>query len=442
MKPKKRISKIREFLNIGIWKTGQVDGARGQFYRWLRILIITGKEFTKDKIVLQASAVAYLSILSVVPIVAMIFGISKGFGLEINIQNELAKLMPGQEVVMNQTFIFAQKMLDNAKGGVIAGISMLVLFFTVMRLLNNVEGVFNNIWGKQTARTWVRKFTDYLAIVMVAPILIVASSSLTVYMATQIKGIGEQFELSGYVTPLVQFSIQLSSYLLIWLLFTLVYVILPNTKVKFVSGLVGGIIAGTIFQIVQWGFINFQVGVASNNAIYGSLAALPLFFIFSQLSWTIVFIGGEISYAFQIADTYIPDEKNIKFSPMEKKKIALVLLTSIVKSFAKGDKPYSKRLLSENLGIPHRFVSDAINHLVSAGVLTKSMGEKRERHVYLPSVDIHKLDIQYVTHKLDEHGTQDFYAGKNESFEAINQSLATMNEQLDKSSANRLLKDL
>jgi len=442
MKLKKRISEIREFLERGIWKMGHVEGVRGLLYRWLRIIIITAKEFTKDKIVLKASAVAYLSILSVVPIVAMIFGISKGFGLEISIQSELAKLMPGQEVVMNQTFIFAQKMLDNAKGGVIAGISILVLFFTVMRLLNNVEAVFNSIWGEQTSRTWLRKFTDYLAIVTVAPILIIVSSSLTVFMATQIQGIGERFELVGYVTPFVQFLIQLSSYILIWLLFTLVYVIMPNTKVRFTSGIVGGVIGGTMFQFVQWGFINFQVGVASYNTIYGSLAALPLFFIFTQLSWTIVFIGGEISYAFQAADTYIPDEKNIKFSALGKKKIALVVLKSIVKSFEKGDKPYNKRQLSENLDIPHRFVSDAINHLVSSGVLTKSIAEKNERHVYLPSIDINKLDIQYVTHKLDEHGIQDFYANKNGSFESINQSLATMNEQLDKSSANKLLKDL
>ena len=210
MKLKKRISKIREFLEIGIWKMGHVDGVRGQLYRWLRIIIISTKEFTKDKIVLKASAVAYLSILSVVPMVAMSFGIAKVFGLEINLQSELAKLMPGQEVVMNQTFIFAQKMLDNAKGGVIAGISILVLFFTVMRLLNNVEAVFNSIWGKQTSRTWLRKLTDYLAIVTVAPILITVSSSLTVFMATQIQGIGERFELVGYVTPFVQFLIQLS----------------------------------------------------------------------------------------------------------------------------------------------------------------------------------------------------------------------------------------
>ncbi|MFY0624740.1 MAG: YihY/virulence factor BrkB family protein [Reichenbachiella sp.] len=436
-----KVASVNRFLNVDIWKRDYRSEFHPLMLKALKVFMITIKEINKDQIALKSSALTYLTILSVVPLLALVFGISKGFGFAINLQQELANLFPAQEVVMTTTFELAQKMLDNAKGGVIAGVSTIILIFTVMRLLNNVEDVFNSIWGKQTARTWIRKFTDYLAILIVGPTLMVLSSSTTVFLTRQIRMVGEKFEMEFYSAPLAVLLFTISPYILIWALYTMVYVIMPNRKVSFRSGLYAGILAGTIFQLTQWGFINISIFVARYNAIYGSLAALPLFFIFTQLSWTIVFIGGEFSYALEKVDEYIPDERNIEFSAKEKKRIALAVTRSIAIAFEKDERPYTKRKLAEELGIPHRFVSDAINKLVTANVLIMSQTETEVRHVYTPAKDINQMCIKTITDQLDESGESDLFTKNNEELKNLFKALDSLDELTKESSSNKLIKD-
>ncbi|WP_420582909.1 YihY/virulence factor BrkB family protein [Reichenbachiella sp.] len=377
-----KIKAISKFVKSEIWIATEAKGWRGFWLRVVRVLVITAKEFKKDNIVLQASALTYLTILSIVPVVAMIFGISKGFGIENIIRNELDKMFLGQEVVKETIFEFAHNLLANAKGGVIIGVSIVVLFFTVMKLLNNIEVVFNSIWGKQKGRNLIRKFTDYLALLVISPILIILSSGVTFFVQNQLKVIGQNGEIEALITPLAAFFVKLSPYVLIWLLFTMIYVIIPNTKVKLINGLIAGVIAGTMFQLVQKGFITFSFLMSNYGAVYGGLAVLPLFFIFCQLSWIIVCIGGELSFAIQKSDEYIPDETNIRYSIAEKNKIALLIVHTIVKSFEQDEHQWTKRELSIKLDIPHRFVSNAVNKLVHAGVLVRSLSDKGVNYVY------------------------------------------------------------
>ncbi|MEO9806636.1 MAG: YihY/virulence factor BrkB family protein [Reichenbachiella sp.] len=431
-----------EFIKTEIWKTTETEGWKGLRLRILKILIITAKEFKKDKIVLQSSALTYLTILSIVPLVAMIFGISKGFGIENLIRTELDKMFLGQEVVKDTIFEFAQNMLSNTKGGLIIGVSIVVLFFTVMKLLNNIEDVFNNIWGKQKGRNIIRKFTDYLALIVISPILIILSSGVTIFVEQQLRKIGQTGEIEAYVNPVAAFFVQLSPFVLIWLLFTMIYVIMPNTKVKFIYGLIAGVIAGTLFQIVQQGFITFSFLMGNYGAVYGGLAVLPLFFIFCQLSWTIVCIGGELSFAIQKADEYIPDEKDVKFSMAEKNKIALLIVHAIVKAFKNNEKPWTKRGLAIDLQIPHRFVSNAINRLVTSGVLARSLSDEGANYVYLPALDINQIDINFVLKKLEEDGDRKLHETEVKNLLTIEKSLDLLQVDLCKSKGNKLLKDI
>lgn len=442
---KKIVSKTKEaaeFIKSEIWKSTETEGWKGVRLKVIKILVITAKEFKKDNIVLQASALTYLTILSIVPVAAMIFGIAKGFGIESLIRKELDKIFIGQEVVKETIFDFAQNLLANAKGGVIIGVSIVVLFFTVMKLLNNIEVVFNSIWGKQKARVLIRKFTDYLALIVISPILIILSSGVTIFIQNQLQVIGQNGEMEALVTPVAAFFVQLSPYVLIWLLFTMIYVIMPNTKVKFVNGLIAGIIAGTLFQLVQKGFIMFSFLMGNYGAVYGGLAVLPLFFIFCQLSWVIVCIGGELSYAIQKVDEYIPDETDIKFSMAEKNKIALLIVHVIVKSFEKDEEPWTKRALSINLQIPHRFVSNAVNRLVNAGILVRSLSDKGANYIYLPALDINQIDINLVFKRLSEDGDRKLHQSKVKTVAAIEKSLNQLGADLNKSSGNKLLKDI
>src|SRR3972149_3873262 len=289
------IPKIISFIKTDIWRIRleELPRQKSFFIKQLRIFLLAFRGFTEDKCQLRASALTFYSMLSIVPVIALIFAIGKGFGLEKLLEKQLSTMLKGQQEVMQQVLTFANSLLENTSGGLIAGVGVVLLLYAVMQVLSNIENSFNDIWQIKRDRSFVRKFSDYLSIMLIAPVLIIMSGSITIFITTQITRITESIELIGFFSPLIFLLLKLLPYCMIWLLFTFIYIVMPNTKVNFKSALIAGIIAGTIFQVSEWAYISFQIGVAKYNAIYGSFAAMPLFLIWLQTSWLIVLFGAE-----------------------------------------------------------------------------------------------------------------------------------------------------
>ena len=437
-----RLNKLIKFIEVDIWKIRLADlpKSKSTLYHNLRIAIITVKDFIDDNCPLKASALTYLSILSIVPVAAALFGIAKGFGLEIDLQKELANILAGQEMVVNETFKYAQNMLDSARGGVIAGISLGFLFYTVIRLFHNIEMAFNDIWAIKKQRSLVRKVTDYLAIVIVSPILLVVSSSMTVYISTQLDTLVQRFEVLDHILPLIQFGLRLVPLILICLMFSLFFVIMPFTRVKLKSALFAGIITGIAFQLLQYAYIEFQVGVSRYNAIYGSLAALPLFFIWVQLSWTIVLFGAEFAFAHQNANRYYFEDGKTKLSPSRRRMLALLVMTAIVKNFERGEQPLTDIQIADRIGVPVRFVILLISELKEAGLILETDVDDEEG--YLPSIDIHKISIHYVIDKLEKQGLNKLSIGELEEVKNLEDALSQFQQAAKESTSNKLLVNL
>jgi len=262
--PMRMVFDFVEFIREGIWRIRLKDLAKGKRFliKYLRVVIIAAKEFIGDRCPLRASALTFYSLLSIVPIVAMAFAIAKGFGLQKHLEMQLLEKFSGQEVVILQVIEFSRNMLQNTKGGVIAGVGVAVLLWAVVNVLSQIEESFNDIWGIKKARSLGRMFSDYLSIVFVGPILLIMSSSATVLIETNLTQITEKIDLLGLFSPLITLIIQIVPYCLIWILFAFVYIFMPNKKVFLFSGLIAGIAAGTIFVIVQKFYIIFQIGVA------------------------------------------------------------------------------------------------------------------------------------------------------------------------------------
>ena len=191
------------------------------------------------------------------------------FGFEKSLEKELLEKFSSQQEVLSQVIGFAHSLLENTRGGMIAGIGLLVLFWSVVKVLSHIERSFNDVWEIKEARPFGRKFGDYLSIMLIAPLLIIVSSSITLFIQTQVELIAEKVALLGMFSSLILPLFSLSPYVVIWLLFTFLYIFMPNTKVDFKSGVLAGIVSGTVFQITQLLYISFQVGVARYNAIYG-----------------------------------------------------------------------------------------------------------------------------------------------------------------------------
>ena len=438
------ISKIINFIKNDIWRirVKNLSRTKSFFVKQLRVVLLALRGFDEDKCQLRASALTYYSLLSIVPVVAMAFGIAKGFGFEKMLENQLLEKIPNQGEVLQQVIGFANTLLENTKGGLIAGIGVAVLFWTVIKVLGNIEKSFNDIWGIKKQRTLGRRFSDYLSIMLICPILFIASSSATVFIASQITLITQKIALLGAVAPLISFTVKLLPYCVIWILFSFIYIIMPNTKVRFSSALLAGIIAGSIYQLVQFAYINFQIGVAKFNAIYGSFAALPLFLIWLQMSWLIVLFGAEISFARQNVDMYEFEPDCLLASHSFKKLLSLRISHLIIKNFAKGDKHLTATQISQALEIPTRLARQLLFELVESGILTEIKPEEHRDAAYQPARDIDVLTLKYIIDALEERGTTDIPVTDSEELKAIAQNLDTFESLIEKSPANKLLKNI
>jgi membrane protein len=381
-------------------------------------------------------------LLSIVPVAALAFGIASGFGFEKMLEKMLLEKMPGQEEVILQVVGFSNSLLEKTKGGLIAGIGVLLLFWAVIKVLGNIEESFNAIWKIGKARNLIRKIGDYLSLMIICPFIFIISSSVTLFITTRITQLTEKIALLGIISPLIFFSLKMTPYVLIWILFTFIYMIMPNTRVKFSSAMLGGIAAGTFYQFIQWAYITFQVGVSSYNAIYGSFAALPMFLLWLQISWLVVLAGAELSYAHQSFDetAFGPDASEISLNL--KKLLTLQIVHLLVKNFALAKEPFTAARISESLKIPKKIVSSLLNELVDCTIVSSVLPKNGEVAAYQPAVDIRKISISYILRAMDKRGIDDMPLNQNYDFEQLSRALQSMQEALEQSKANLMLMEL
>jgi membrane protein len=438
-----RKTELAQFLKTGIWRVRLKDytGFRKLLIKYLRIFLIAGEQFIRDNCILWASALTYYSLLSIVPVLALGFAVAKGFGLQTYLEKVAMEQFAGQGEVAARIIDFSRNALQNASGGLIAGVGALFLIWTVFQLLSNAEHSFNQIWELPSDRTLGRKLTDYLSIMLVSPVLIVMSSSAMVLLATRIHELLALLGL-GLFSPVITAVLGITPYVLIWLLLIFIYVFLPNTKVGLWSGTVGGVLAGTIFVFVQWLYIKFQVGVSSYNAVYGSFAALPLFIIWMNLSWLIVLIGFEIVYAHQNQETYSYEHVVEKISDAFRRLLTLQVAHFLVKGFHEGSAPLRVSQISDALEIPRRLVMEILDALVHAELATEIPIEGTSRKSYQPARDIDLYTVSYVIEALDNAGVTDIPVTHTASLERISGSLAAFTELMERSDANVRLKDI
>lgn len=431
------LTKIIHYLNEEIWRITADNTTKRQFFliRAVRILFLAIKGFINDNCQQKASALTFYSLLSVVPVAAMVFGIAKGFGFETKIEELLATRLEGQEEVLNFITDFALNYLDKTPGGEIAGIGLVVLLWAVMKVFGNIEGSFNDIWEVKHARSFIRKFSDYISLMLVGILLMISSSGMVVFVTKQLKSFGYE----GVVGP---HMVMLSSYALILIVFTLLHYIMPNSRVKFRSALFGGIISGTLFQLLQYFYIHFQSMVTSYNAIYGSFAALPFFLIWLQASWLIVLLGAEMSFAYQNANSFEFDADTRRISYNYKRLVMLMVVYEVVKRFGREEQPPSSMELSLVLKLPIRLINEVLFDLVEGKVFSEIAVDDTKETVYQPAFDTNKMTIMKVLEMIEGKGSRDLHFEETDNLSRLQKILDGFNERMVRSEENVLIKDL
>ena len=438
------MQKYITFFTSDIWSIhlDKLSFHKSLIVKILRILLLSFKKFFKDECPLMASSLTFYSLLSVVPIAALVFGIAKGFGFEKILEKRLLENFAGQEEIIFKVINFAKTLIDNTKEEMIAGIGAIFLIWSVMKVFGYIESSLNKIWKIRKQRSFGRKFSDYLSLTIIAPLLFILYNSAIVFLIAKVTMFTKDTTFLYRIGPFLTIFFKFLPHLIIWILFTIIYLFIPNKKINATAGILGAIIAGSLYQIVQITYISFQVGVSKYNAIYGSFSAFPLFLIWLQLSWLIVLFGAELSYAFENINKYEFFNKTKELSLWLKKKLALQTTYVIVKNFSDANKPLTLYKISDQLNIPEHILEQVLLVLTKSKIITQTVVEKKEQPGYIPAIDTDKISVEFVLNAIDKNGSVTLPYTQSKELEAFSKILNDFYSTIKKSPSNHLLKDL
>lgn len=400
---KKQIQKIIHFVQVGIWHVKREDVKPWLYFIYgiVKKLLLAVERSTTKRMVNSASALTYSTLLAIVPIMAVVFAVARGFGYNKYIEDWFREALASQPQAAEIIIGFVNSYLVHTKSGIFLGVGLVFMLWTVIMLINNIEQTFNYIWQVKKPRSLFRTITDYMAMFLLVPIIIVITSGLSIFIAT----VSDNIE--GYVllAPVMRFFIALLPYLFMSAVFVALYVFMPNTKVKFSCAIVPGILAGVAMQIVQLFYIHSQIWVSSYNAIYGSFAALPLFMLWVQISWTICLFGAELCYTSQNLEDYAFRAQTEDISHRYRLMLCVILASKVCKRFEQGGKPYTALDLKLETGIPVRIVNDLLYELTRVHVIIEVNGdEKGEEGCFQPAEPTSRLSVGLLIDRLESQG--------------------------------------
>ncbi len=429
--------------SIALWKYAWNDvwsDTRDNWYiRLTKTLNLSIKSFLNANLQSQAAALTYHTILALVPALAILFAIGRGFGFHKILETQLFSYIPAQKEQLDTIVGFVDAYLAQSSQGIFVGIGIVMLLWTMISLMGNIESAFNSIWGIKHGRSIWRKITDYTAMLMILPVLMICSSGLSLFMTSTLQNLFA-FE---FMSPIISILLKCASYMFTWLFFAAMFMLIPNTKVKFKNALIAGVFTGTGFLILQWIFVSGQMYVSKYNAIYGSFSLLPLLLIWLQFTWVIILSGIAICYSSQSIYRFNFSDKINIISDNYRMKITLAIMCVITKHFVNEDKAITLNELTEKYDFPPRIAIDIIERLIEASLIVQVIIDNSDNEPgYQPATDINKLSIAYTLNKLNKHGESGFIPNFDTKFNLINTSVDEFISRINFETQSVLLKDI
>ena len=374
--------------------------------KMVAIIVVSVDRFTQNASAISASALTFYSTLAFIPIVALILAVARGFGASKSLETWMQGHAFTNPDVMQWVMNVAGKALDHTQSNIITGLGIVLLIWSAVRMMASTELAMNRIWGVKKGRGVVKKFTDYMSILFIAPILIVLVSSINVFMTASLQEYATSESLLGYAGAALTAILRLAPYVLVWFLFVFLYMFMPTTPVKFKYALLSGVVAGTIFQVVQLFYLRFQLGVSSYNAIYGGLAALPLLLVWLQLSWSIVLWGTELCYIMRNRHFLYRGTLDANGRWVDDVHTSIKMLRFISDEYTHNNGGPSLALICKRLRISSSKARVVLQELVDQRILVEVKDE--DDVSYFPALDFHKLSladlINGLSHMEDNRG--------------------------------------
>ncbi len=437
---KEKFKQLVHFFTRSLWRVTEDDVSRGRYkgYNLLKITIQTVKCFIKDRVWIRAAALSYTTLFSIIPILALLFAIAKGFGFS-NLMERLLRGGMVENSTIDMVMTFIDNYLEYAKSGVFIGVGIVMLLWAIVNLADSIEGSMNAIWDVKKERSYFRKLTDYMALFIVFPIIIILYAAVSIFMTTIYQRLAEYYLISSFV----HVCIKVAPYVLSGLIMTGLFLFIPNTKVKFKNAFIPGMITGIIFQAFLYIYIQIQMSVSSYNAIYGSFAIIPMFMLWADISWSIILFGVEMSYVSQNIEQYNFGQEVDNVSRRYHDFLCVVVMSLICKRFEQGGEPYTAAELSDAGEIPIRLTNRLLDELELTGlILGFSADAKSETEHFVPAVDIGQISVGRLLSTLESYGCEDFKIDHTKEFGSQWSAFIRYKQEMYTKSNAILLKDL
>lgn len=430
-----RARALYDYVSAGVWS----DTRSGWKVNILKTLNLSVRSFFNSDLQNRSCGLTYQTLLAVVPALALLFAIARGFGFQNLVQSQLMASLPAQRKALETAVGFVDSYLATSSEGVFVGVGIVFLLWTLISLLSKVEDSFNQIWGVASGRSLWRKITDYTAIFLILPVLMICASGITVFMSTTIQSVTPL----KFLSPLFSVLLDLASLVLVWLFFAGTYMLIPNAKVKFKNALLAGVLAGTGFLILQWLFVSGQVYVMRYNAIYGSFSFLPLLLIWLQLVWLITLCGAVLCYSSQNIVQFAFSNETGRISDSYRTEIDLAVLSIAVSRFCADQPPLDELSISKSYGIPIPLVNAAARKLTGCGLLQRVVRHPGDEVTALaPAADPSDLSLGDAVRTLRTHGSDDFVPDFDKRFGQLVEAVSSAREAMEADADRILIKDI
>ena len=364
----------------------------------VNILRTLWDDFTTKRVINAASTLTYSTLLAIVPVVAVIFAIARGFGYNRYIETWFRSTLDSQPQVAEVIIGFVNSYLVHTKSGIVFGVGLMFMLWTVIMLTRNIEQVFNDIWGVYHQRSIMRTFTDYLAMFFILPILIIVISGIMLFM-TSISSVVNETYMIG---PFLKFLIDALPSVMLAGIISILYVFMPNTHVRWRNVILPAIFAALLMQMLQQFYIHSQLWVSSYNAIYGSFAALPLFMLWLQFSWTIILVGAELTYTKQNLEYFSHGISKTELSHRHRLMLCCMIAGRICKRFKEGGRPYNLMELKQMTSLPTRIITDLIYDMQNAGILVELNPDGKDNESeWIPSESVENITVGFLISHLE-----------------------------------------
>jgi len=434
-KIKRRSLEIKRHFSEGIWMRNAPDTPyivrvwRGS----CRLLYLIGFGFIKDQSIIRGAALTFTTILSIIPFLAVAFSISKGFGLQNSdmMREWVLRLTTGRPEVADKIIEY----IDRTNVQALGWLGVIALFFTVLSMVGTIEKAFNTIWHVQKGRTPWRRVADFFPVILLGPPILIGVSSFNFSLHNEkIVTALLSVETIGFLEKSL---VEMIPYVAIVLAFSVMYAFIPYVRVNLSSALIGGAVGGILWQLAQWAYIHWQIGAAKYNAIYGSFAQLPVLLIWIFISWVIVLLGAEVSYAWQNLNSFVKQRYFGEATPFERQKVAVLMMIVLAKRFHEGKPLPSVEEISDGLMAPTSLVSDLFNLLQKAGytILTDSKGCE----VYAPARALDEVRVLDVIRVINMDAENRVFEEFAEKFGFLDKLFIGLSEATMKSPSNLTL---